>query len=213
MRLPLRNILRKQAHIELADLQDEVVDVLFNITPDAIFHGGTSIWRCYEGNRFSEDLDFYLKDTKNFEEKLNIELKKRGLELTKFRKADNSIYSKISNGKTEVSLELELRDFKDKFLTEYKKTDSSTISIYCLSKEDLLIEKAKAFLSRKLIRDYYDVYFLSKDINLEKFLLEIKDFSKSEIKPVDETNLKTLIYSGICPTFKEMQKAIASRGL
>jgi len=213
MRLPLRNILRKQAHIELADLQDEVVDVLFNITPDAIFHGGTSIWRCYEGNRFSEDLDFYLKDTKNFEEKLNIELKKRGLELTKFRKADNSIYSKISNGKTEVSLELELRDFKDKFLTEYKKTDSSTISIYCLSKEDLLIEKAKAFLSRKLIRDYYDVYFLSKDINLEKFLLEIKDFSKSEIKPVDEPNLKTLIYSGICPTFKEMQKAIASRGL
>ncbi|MFH1246948.1 MAG: nucleotidyl transferase AbiEii/AbiGii toxin family protein, partial [Candidatus Micrarchaeota archaeon] len=59
MNFPLANKLKKRLHLETATLQDEVVDLIYSIS-SPVLHGGTAIWRCYAGNRFSEDLDFYM---------------------------------------------------------------------------------------------------------------------------------------------------------
>jgi predicted nucleotidyltransferase component of viral defense system len=209
MDVPLKNLLKKRSQQELASLQDEVVDLLYSVDSTAIFHGGTSIWRCYGGRRFSEDLDFYLIPKNNFKEKLVKEANKRGLEITKFRQTDNSIFSKVSSGRIECSLELALREKKGVF-GFYTKVDGSTINIFVLTKEQLILEKARAFVNRKLIRDIYDVFFLIDKVNL----IEIKDELLKIInlfeEPLDEKNLKALIYSGISPTYSGLKQHILS---
>lgn len=63
MKIPLILQLKRQNHKELAIAQDIMVENIFNIE-DAVFHGGTAIWRCYGGNRFSEVIDLYLPNDK-----------------------------------------------------------------------------------------------------------------------------------------------------
>ena len=49
--------------LRLAELQYEVIDIIYNrVEPDATLYGGTAIWRCYGGNRFSEDIHIYLSN-------------------------------------------------------------------------------------------------------------------------------------------------------
>ena len=68
MKLPLFNRLKKRQHRELALLQDEITDIVYRISDEAVLHGGTAIWRCYGGNRFSEDIDIYIpKDNTKIE--------------------------------------------------------------------------------------------------------------------------------------------------
>ena len=59
-KIPLNLKLRKKEHKRIAYIQDILVEELYTLFPEAIIHGGTAIWRCYNGNRFSEDVDVYL---------------------------------------------------------------------------------------------------------------------------------------------------------
>jgi len=210
MDIPLKNLLKKRSQQELALLQDEVVDLLYSVDSFAVFHGGTSIWRCYNGKRFSEDLDFYLLPKKNFEEKLKEETEKRGLKLIKFRKTENSIFSKISCGRIECSLEIALRK-KNGSLGFYQKADGTTMNILVLTKEELIIEKANAFVNRKLIRDIYDVFFLLNCVDINKVKNELSKIVLNFKEPIDEKNIKTLVYSGSVPSFKQMLQIIGVR--
>ena len=54
--IPLILKLKKQNHKELAEAQDIMIENIFDVD-DAVLHGGTAIWRCYKGKRFSEDID------------------------------------------------------------------------------------------------------------------------------------------------------------
>lgn len=58
--IPLTLRLKKQAHKKVAEAQDLIVKELYSVFDGAVLHGGTAIWRCYGGNRFSEDVDAYL---------------------------------------------------------------------------------------------------------------------------------------------------------
>jgi len=51
--IPLILKLKKKSEKEIAYAQDIVVGELYKFFPDAVIHGGTAIWRCYQGNRFS----------------------------------------------------------------------------------------------------------------------------------------------------------------
>ncbi|MFG1503175.1 MAG: hypothetical protein AAE984_07575 [Cuniculiplasma divulgatum] len=59
MKLSIAKQLKKQSQVQIAFLQDEIMEILYSLTDDLIFHGGTVIWRCYNGKKFSEDLNFY----------------------------------------------------------------------------------------------------------------------------------------------------------
>lgn len=210
MKLPIRNLLKKSAQIQLAQLQDEAADIMYSLCPDAVLHGGTAIWRCYGGNRFSEDLDFYAQLNGNFESALKEEAKKRNLSITKFRRTENNIYAKLFDSRTEVSLEIAVRKKKG-ILVPFEKVDGSFMNVFSLSKEELIVEKASAFLNRKLIRDIYDVYFLSATADISKARDELLEFLKKAPLPVDEKNLKALLYSGAVPSFSQMLSVIARR--
>ena len=69
--IPIILKLKKQMQKNLALAQDVIVKELFLVFEDAVLHGGTAIWRCYSGDRFSEDVDAYIpKDEKRLENKI-----------------------------------------------------------------------------------------------------------------------------------------------
>ena len=94
MHLPLKNLLRKP-QASLAQLQDEALEILYAVCPEAVLHGGTAIWRCYEGKRFSEDLDFYALPKDGLQDALIAEASKRSLKVTKFRKTFATWISRV----------------------------------------------------------------------------------------------------------------------
>lgn len=211
MKIPLAKKLKKRAHAEVAMLQDEIVEIFYSLCTDhePVFHGGTAIWRCYGGSRFSEDLDFYAEPGDDFEKKLREELDSRGLSLLKYKKAPNVIFSKISDGTVEVRLELSLMKPPEKVLGKYEKADGTYIDVYTLSPEILISEKMKAYEGRRFIRDIYDIYHLSGYV--EKPVPGISGFLSKIEPPVDEGNLKVLVYSGVAPSFKGIMEALRRR--
>jgi len=204
MELPLNKKLRKREYINKGILQDQIVDIVYSLEPNAVLHGGTGIWRCFKGNRFSEDLDFYLIPSDDFEIELKKELKKRNLSLLKYKTTENTIFSNISNGLTEVKFEASCQK-KDGTLTAYELIDGSFVDILSLTPQEYFREKLLTYSKRKLVRDLYDVYFLSGlfDLDVEdkgrlsKFIKEIE-------KPLDEDDLKTIILIGAVPNFESM---------
>ena len=60
MNIPLQAKLKRESHRKIAYAQDLIVMEVYAIIERAVMHGGTAIWRCYSGKRFSEDLNFYL---------------------------------------------------------------------------------------------------------------------------------------------------------
>ena len=68
MDLPILSVLRRKEELETARLEDDVINVLTDITDKMAMHGGTAVWRCYNGKRFSTDIDVYIWD-ESFKEK------------------------------------------------------------------------------------------------------------------------------------------------
>ena len=212
MPISLFNRLRKRAHREVALLQDEAVDIVFAVSDSAVLHGGTAIWRCYKGNRFSDDLDFYLPKKNSFGQLFSEKVKSRGLLLLKFKQTENTLFAKVSNGLTEIQVEAAFRKPKSHVVAEYEKADGARMHIRTLSREDLLLEKADAFIGRRLVRDLFDVFFLSKDAQLsgeerKTLVLLVERFRK----PLDEKNLEAIVYSGIAPSAEQMMQALKAR--
>ena len=212
MRIPLENKLKKRLHVEIGRLQDEVIDIVYSLEEKAVLHGGTALWRCYSGNRFSEDLDFYLNADKKFEIEFKQKLESRGLQLLKYKKTANAVYSKISNGIVEVRFEAVLRKIKGFEVREYERIDGTFSNVFTLSAEKLLLEKLEAFKNRKLIRDLYDVFMLSSFVSENKNITsKVKDFLNKVPEPADEKNLKTIIFSGAVPSFDQMVNSLKRR--
>jgi len=204
MELPLNKKLRKREYLNKGILQDQVLDVAYSIEPNAVLHGGTGIWRCLKGNRFSEDLDFYLMPETDFEQKFKHELNKRNLSLLKYKTTENTIFSNISNGLTEVKLEASFQDKKGT-LTSYELIDGSFVDVLSLTPQEYFREKLLTYSRRKLVRDLYDVYFLSGLFDLDQKDCELlSNFIKNIEKPVDEDNLNAIILIGAIPNFESM---------
>ncbi len=205
MKLPLANKLKKRMQVEIGMLQDELVDIIYEIENGTVMHGGTSIWRCYGGNRFSEDLDFYIQKKEEFEKIFLNKIKERGLKSLKFKKTDNLIFSKITNGTVEVRVEFNFSAKKSGDAKNYEKMDGSTAIILSLTPEQLLLEKIDAYRNRKFIRDVYDIFYLSNIVERSDELRDrILELLGEMPEPVDEQNLETILYSGAIPSFKQM---------
>jgi predicted nucleotidyltransferase component of viral defense system len=203
-RIPLSQRLKRRRHIEIARLQDTIVETLYRVFPEAVLHGGTAIWRCYSGSRFSEDIDAYLEKDEERIEKLFSQLKSLGFAIAKKRIKENSLYSKLVSDGTEVRLEAVFSRARG-VVKEYETYEGVLINIYTLLPEDIIIEKVSAYLKRRKARDLYDIFFLLryvKDAGRVKPALRelLADFSG----PTDESDLKTLILFGVSPETKDM---------
>ena len=205
MEEPLENLLKIKEYLEIARLQDEIITAFYSSNTSIILHGGTAIWRCYGGKRFSYDLDIYIKNSSETQNLLS-RLYKIRLPVIKLRtrKSSGPVYYSVSNGIAKVTIEFKQKRNKGEIIATYSKTDGSYIDILSLSPEDLIKEKLMAYSSRRAIKDIYDIFVLSHISEKEKIRKDIKRFVENLKQPVDENSLPQLIYTGSIPTFKQM---------
>ncbi|MFH1447645.1 MAG: nucleotidyl transferase AbiEii/AbiGii toxin family protein [Candidatus Micrarchaeota archaeon] len=212
MIIPLERRLRKRMHVEIALLQDEVMEILYGVDNGLVLHGGTAIWRCYGGNRFSEDLDFYCSGIGKIEQKFRGVVDGRGLVIKKFKKTANLVFCKISDGNVEIRVEMNYSVKKASVVRSYERTDGSFMDVLTLSPEDLILEKMAAYGERRFIRDIYDVYHLRNYLSKDEVVLgKVLELIGSIQKPVDEKNLKAVVYSGTIPTFDQIIYSLKRR--
>jgi len=207
--LPITLKLKRKSHKEIAYAQDLIVETLYSFFQKAVIHGGTAIWRCYSGNRFSEDVDVYIAKDKNKINEMFSSLENRGFSVIKKRIKENSLYSTLRFNRSIVRFEALFRGVKSPFLKEYEASDGISINVFTLTPETLIKEKISAYLKRRKIRDLYDIFFLLRYVKDKKSInKDLKDFIKNFINPIDEQDLKALIISGPTPTSKNMLEYI-----
>ncbi len=181
--------------LRLAELQDEVIDIIYNrVEPDAILYGGTAIWRCYGGSRFSEDIDIYLSNAglSTFIRSLP----KYGLRLLS---RDKELPSIIKVAKGEASLLLETKEERsESMIRQYVRVDGSSITISVFTPTEMLISKIEAYEGRRFIRDIYDIFILTRFLDKSDHVVasSLSSFLAKSKPPVDEDVLKSLIYTG-----------------
>lgn len=203
MKIPIQVKLKREIHRKIAYVQDLIVKEVYSVFDKAVLHGGTAIWRCYNGKRFSEDLDFYLLYNK---EKVGIlfeNLKKDGFEIKKKKVSEKSIYSELEFDRTLIRLEATFQKVSG-ILCDYEMSDGNVLSIYSLTPESFLIEKSDTYVKRFKIRDLWDIFFLIRLIDNPKSVKEIENLIKNYKKPRDEENLKVILLEGITPSADEM---------
>lgn len=176
-----------------------------------MLHSGTAIWRCYGGNRFSEDVDVYIaKDVKKLA-KLFSMLEKMGFVVEKRKIGERSLYSTLRFNRTVVRFEAVFKAASGS-LKEYETAEGNLLTVYTLKPEELIGEKVAAYLNRFKVRDLYDIFFLLRYVEdfslvrkaLERFLAGFK-------APVDEKDLKVLILEGLVPSSQKMLDYIKGR--
>lgn len=203
IKIPLQVKLKREIHRKIAYAQDLIVKEVYSVFDKAVLHGGTAIWRCYNGRRFSEDLDFYLPNNKKKTEDLFENLKKIGFEIKKKKISKNSIYSELELNRLPIRLEATFQKIGG-IICDYEMSDGNIISIYSLTPESFLVEKSNAYLKRFKVRDLWDVFFLLKIIDNPKIIKEIGNLIKNYKKPLDEEDLKVILLEGIVPSANEM---------
>jgi len=203
-KIPLILKLKKEQQKQVARGQDIIVRTLFKVFNDAVLHGGTAIWRCYQGMRFSEDVDVYIpKD----EKRINLffaKLEENGFKALKKKIGENSLYSNFEFNRVNVKFEALFKKVKGN-LREYEMVDGNLYDVYTLLPEELIKEKVNAYLKRLKVRDLYDIYFLLRFVkDKSKVRGELERFLKEFKGPVDERDLRGLIIEGIVPPVNKM---------
>ena len=211
--IPLHDRLKKRGHRETALAQDLLMMAAYDAFPAMVLHGGTAIWRCYGGNRFSEDVDAYLPPPLE-EASLSAfreALRAKGLLIEKLKQTRHSIYSRLSYGGTEVRFEALLKGVAGPVVRTFELTDGARISVMTLTPEGLLAEKVGAYLGRRKARDLYDVFFLLSLASKEpEVMASLGELVERYAPPVDEGVLKALVISGSVPDAEGMMEAIRS---
>lgn len=204
MEIPLQLKLRKKVHKEIARLQDAVIDILYRIFPRAVLHGGTAIWCCYKGNRFSQDIDVYMEKNTDKIELFFKELEKIGFKIIKKRIKENSLFSKLVFGETEIRFEAIFKKTVG-IIKEYETIEGVLTNVYTFSPEDLIEEKVDTYLNRRKIRDLYDIFFLLRYVEEPfKVSTKISMLLENFKEPVDAAQLKSLILFGAVPAKNEI---------
>lgn len=208
--LPLGVRLKKGIHRETAVAQDLMVVGTYEVYPDAVLHGGTAIWRCFGGNRFSEDLDLYLGPSKERGlGNLSDNLIRKGLTKLKSRQTANAAFASFGLGRAIVRFEASLRATREASVRPYETVDGNFMNVRTLGADSLLAEKALAYDSRRKAKDLYDVYFLlGPSDGTEKARRAVRDLLARFEKPVDERSLRALVISGTAPTTADMLEAL-----
>lgn len=203
--IPINLTLKRRAHKDIAYAQDLIVESLYSIFSRAVIHGDTAIWRCYSGNRFSEDIDVYIKRD---EEKINNlfnSLEKKGFQIIKKRIKENSLYSTLKFNTTIVRFEALFKEIEELIIKEYETSEGLLINVFTLTPEYLIREKISAYQKRRKIRDLYDIFFLLRYVEDKKYIeKELKYFIADFKAPIDEEELKAVILTGPIPTLKDI---------
>ncbi len=172
----------------------EVLDYLnsIKILDSLYFGGGTMLRLCHNLNRYSTDLDFWL-DNKSDPKAVYLRCKESFEQNFKLIDSANKRYTLVFELKSSIanrSLKVEMRKEQTAFKWERKiafsKFTTKQVMVKALTLEQMMSNKIEALLSRKIVRDAFDIEFLlMRGVNL----------------PPDKNNLKAVLK--IIDNFKE----------
>ena len=187
-----------QALHDLEKLEIEILELLNSIKVlDYLYFGGGTMMRlCHNLNRYSTDLDFWLD--KNSDSKIIYTKCQSSLsEAYQLRDSANKKFTLLFEIKAPIvnrNLKIEIRkdqtDFKWERKIAFSKFTNKQVMVKALSLDQMMQNKIEALLSRKLIRDAFDIQFLlmrgvelqpEKD-KLERSLKIINNFKEQEYK-------------------------------
>ncbi len=146
----------------------ETLDFLNSIKIlDHLYFGGETMLRlCHNLNRYSTDLDFWLKeniDSKAIFKKLKLSLSQR-YKITDSANKRNTILFQFRKEGIRRSLKIEIRKGQSNFEWERKiafsRFTNLQVKVQALTLEQMLRNKIEALLSHKIIRDAFDLQFL-----------------------------------------------------
>ncbi len=210
MDLPIIKNLKQKRRKEIARGQDLVIQEIYNESQEVVLHGGTAIWRCYGGNRFSWDLDFYFPlDFRSNLKDLKERLKRVGIEVRKLKTTKKSVYATLYYNNRTIKFGGLFKRIGQSVTKQYRLVDGNNLVVNTLSPTELLKEKVEAYLNRRKVRDLYDVYYLSNFIEEKKKIkLLLSKLIKNYKKPKSKKQLESLIITGVAPNVKEILKEI-----
>jgi predicted nucleotidyltransferase component of viral defense system len=207
-----------ETQLKRAIVEDEIIDLLLNHYDRFVMHGGTAVWRCYGGNRFSRDIDFYSnfgpEEESLFQKQLHKLLMDNGYPVReeKYNNKTKTLHIIFRGNDTTGKLDITFSKAAGAAV-EYLRVDGAKRIIRALSAESLLEEKINAYLDKHRtgtheIQDLYDILILKDKIGVPSKLVreKIAEFLGKIKKdpPSDEKVLRQLVLDGIAPTFEEM---------
>lgn len=146
----------------------EVLEVLnsLKVLDKLYFGGGTMLRLCHNLNRYSTDLDFWLDinlDSKALYSKLQEAFQNR----YKIVDAENKKYTLLFEIKSAVykrHLKIEIRkeqtDFDWERKIAFSRFTNKQVTVKGLTLQQMMKNKIEAMISRKIIRDCFDIEFL-----------------------------------------------------
>ncbi len=161
-----------------------------------LFKGGTALRLLYRSPRFSEDLDFSAPviRQKMIEDSLQetlLKINEEGLQVNVEESTATTggflAIISLQIGGHKVNLSLEISSRKKKPTAQLVMVDNPYIDTYTvmsLKRDELVMEKIEALLSRKKPRDFFDIYFM-----LRANLLPERAVLKKILPLVEETKI------------------------
>lgn len=213
-------------------LQDHLLSLLYRKYPDLVFRGGTCIWKLYDGERFSEDLDLAREDVPSGLPKYLVkELELLGFSASPDRERETESMYRLRLGvdrpdttsTNPISVEILLdstppeRTVEQEIHSPYP--DVPRIDVKALTQDALLAEKISAVCERNRPRDIHDIYRLLKNgaaADLGEVKEQYKGFTVEEFEEsLDEKKsgwkgLKSLMV-GTLPGFEEERQYIMKK--
>jgi len=169
---------------DLEVFEIEVLELLnsIKVLDKLYFGGGTMLRLCHNLNRYSTDLDFWL-DKKEDSKTAYLSIKKTLSDNYRLIDSANKKFTLLFEIKTPSvnrSLKIEIRKEQTEFEWERKiafsKHTNKQVMVKGLTLRKMMENKFNALLSRKLIRDAFDIEFLlmrGVEIPLDKNKLEL----------------------------------------
>lgn len=160
------------------------------------FGGGTMLRLCHNLNRYSTDLDFWLDisvDSKQIYKSIRNALSDN-YKLTDSMNKRNTLLFEFKSSSVNRSLKIEIRKEQMDFDWEYKiafsKFTTKQVMVKALTLSQMMKNKFDALLSRKIIRDAFDIEFLlmrgielpSDKEKLQAALQIINNFKEQDFK-------------------------------
>ena len=219
--------LRDPTQVERAKLDNMLIEVLYSRYTNLVFHGGTAIWRCYSGNRFSRYLDFYMKAKTPAEKMQEYRAVSKFLQDNEFAvkekgysKSNDTMHFIVELAGTKMKIDINFK-YKKGIPVDYTKIDRSKIVVLSLSPAELLEEKIVAYedklnnesgFKHPEAHDLYDMWYLVsliKKPDPETVKKVRKLVAKIENKPPsDISSLDHIIITGLPPSFGLMIKRL-----
>jgi len=179
-------------------LEIEILELLnsIKVLESLYFGGGTMLRLCHNLNRYSTDLDFWLdvsSDSKQIYQLIRKALSDN-FKITDSMNKRNTLLFELKSSSVNRSVKIEIQKEQQNFDWEYRiafsKFTTKQVMVKALTLKQMMINKFEALLSRKIIRDVFDIEFLlirgvklpSDRDKLERALQIINTFKEQDYK-------------------------------